>query len=403
MKISSALFGCSVLANVALAAVLFIGFRSAPAATSVSTSAPRTATRSALATADGSAAGSSIALDPETWSRLQNSDLGAYRARLEAEGFPPRLARALAAEEIRRQFAPRRAALNLKATERPFWERTVQDPKTTAELRQINREQAQAVRELLGPDPNDFSTATLRAQLPTFSEDKIAQIMRVQQDFNDRRVDANGGAVFDPDKLDAFNRDLHAEIAKLLTPDELEAYDLRTSPLAARLRNQFGAFDATEDEFVAVFRLQNNYNDRLPTLRGRVSPEEMQARAAIQKQLDGEIRTALGDERFEQYQRSQDYGYQQTNSLVGRLELPRSATDEVWAVQKDIQQRAGAVRSDRTLTPAARTQQLAALAEETRTRVTATLGDRGFEAYKQYGGAWLRSLQPPPPPPPAAP
>ena len=344
--------------------------------------------------------------DAGTWSHLQNSDIRAYRAQLEAEGFPPRLARVLATEEIRRQFAPRRAALNLKGNERPFWEQTIRDPQTAAALRQINREQAQAIRDLLGPDPSDLATEVLRNQLPSLSEDKIMQIMRVQQAFDDRRAEINTnalGPVMNSDRLETLAREQRAEIAKFLTPEEIEAYDLRTSNLANQLRNQFAAFDATENEFLAVYRLRNSFADRLPQLYGTQSPEAAQARAVIQQELDDQIHAALGDERFAQYLKSKDSNYQVTNRLVGRLDLPRSATDEVWAVQEDIKQRLTAVRADPSLTPAARTAQIAALTDETRSRITATLGERGFEAYKQYGGNWMQMLQWAPSAPPPRP
>ena len=39
-------------------------------------------------------------------------------------------------------------------------------------------------------------------------------------------------------------------------------------------------------------------------------------------------------------------------------------------------------------------EKLAALAEEAKTRISASLGAQGFEAYKQYGGQWMQQLQP---------
>lgn len=406
MKISPALLGCSLLANGVLAAVILTGTRSDSGAKSAAAaerrnSSPIVTEASVRPAAPSSATGAS----GEAWARLKTSDIRAYRAQLEAEGFPPLLARALAAGEVRRQFEPRRAALNLKANERPFWELAVQDPQTSMELAQINREQTQAIRDLLGPEPNDFEAGSLREQFPALTEDKIAQMLRVRQAIADKRADlyfSFGGTatnLADIDRIDALNREQRDEFAKFLTPQELEAYDVRNSTDADTLRGQLKAFDATEEEFLALFHLQTAYTDRFPPTRGALSPEESQARAAFQKELDQQARAALGDERFEQYQRSRDYNYQTTDRLVGRLDLPHSATDEVWTVQKDIQQRAAALQSDPTLTPAARIQQRAILADEAKTRVTATLGADGFEAYKQYGGSWLRSLQPPPPAP----
>ena len=49
----------------------------------------------------------------------------------------------------------------------------------------------------------------------------------------------------------------------------------------------------------------------------------------------------------------------------------------------------------KTLTPEQVALQLNTLNQETKTRVTNLLGDRGFQAYRQYGGDWMRVFDPP--------
>jgi len=67
----------------------------------------------------------------------------------------------------------------------------------------------------------------------------------------------------------------------------------------------------------------------------------------------------------------------------------------VLSVQQDIQQRAAALRSGSKVSADARAAQLAALAQEANTKLESTLGARGLEAYKNYGGGWMQILQPP--------
>ena len=397
MKTSTALLGCSLLANglLALAVCSKLSLRSAaPSAPSPSIQTPA----SPAAAAGGG---------PEIWSSLQNPDLRTYRAQLEAAGFSPRLARALAAAELHRQFMARWTAVARKTDDYPFWEQLVRDPATSAELQRIFREEYETSRELLGPNPDGDAPALLHAQFPSLSEDKIARILSISQAYAGQRIDVfgslAGGSMTTAmrDKLLALDHDQHAQLAQVLTPEELENYELRTSQLAGELRVKFSAFDGTDDEFRTVFRLQSNFADRLAPQYVPPTPEERDAREAAQKELSEQIHAALGDERFAQYQRSQDFNYQQTYRLVGRLDLPHSAADDVWAVQQDIQQRFPALRANRTLTPEARAQQLAAMADEAKTRITSILGERGFEAYKQYGGNWMQMLQRAPAAPPA--
>jgi hypothetical protein len=170
----------------------------------------------------------------------------------------------------------------------------------------------------------------------------------------------------------------------------LEDYDLRTSRVASALRFQLSGFDASEQEFRTLYRIQSAYADRL-ALSGAPTPGQLQARSATQQQLNNDIKAALGDQRYEEYRRSGDYNYREAYKLVARLALPPTTTNQVWDIQQDIQKRAASI--DRNLTPEARGQQLAALAGEAQSRVTSLLGEAGFAAYQEHGGQWLRPLQ----------
>lgn len=399
MKISTIVLAGSLAANLALAAAFVAG-----------SSAGRTPVPSAVgshpapAAAATSGSGTLAPMDPAAWSHLQTDDLHAFMDRLRAEGFPPSMIRAIMAEQIRVQFAPRRAALDRKAAERPFWEPATNDPKTAAALRQIMKEQNQAVKDLLGPDPaeEELAMSNLRRQAPGLSDDKLSAINRIQQAINEQRADLLAGVsgIITPDmsaKLGELTKAQHDAIAQTLTPQELEEYDLRTSNTASQLRYQLSAFNPSEQEFRTLFELQSQFGDQLGPMYSMPSQDEMKARADAQKQLNDQIVAALGPDRGADYTRSLDYNYRQTSQLVTRLDLPPETANDIYALQKDIQQRANTVRMDRTLTPDDRVQQLAALADETKAKVTASLGDTGFEAYKQYGGSWMQTLQPPRP------
>jgi hypothetical protein len=338
------------VANAAFVAVFFAGssagrVSSSPAmVSSLPSMSATTATRGDK---------TSTTLDLETWAQLQTGDLSAFLARLRAEGFPPAMVRALMAEQIRAQFAPRRAALNASGSERPFWEPTTpQDPQTAAALRDLTKEQNQALKDLMGPDPaaDESYAANLRRQVPGLSDDKISQLEHIQQDFGEKRSDllanVNGSILPDDrEKLTALEKAQHAAIASALTPEELEDYDLRTSNTANSLRSQLSAFDTTEQEFRTLFAIRQAYDDRLGPMTGLPTQDEIRARSDAQKQQNEEIKTALGDDRYADYQRANDGNYRQTSQLVTRLDLPPETTNQIYAMQQDIQQRARAVQT----------------------------------------------------------
>ena len=144
-------------------------------------------------------------------------------------------------------------------------------------------------------------------------------------------------------------------------------------------------------------------NCRTPsTTSGSISARNRRSRCArgeAQKQLNEDVKAALGAVRYAEYQRATDYSFRQTTQLVARLDLPPESANQVYAVQKDIQDRANTLRQNSALSSDERTAQFAALANETKTKVTAVLGEGGFAAYKENGGSWMQMLQPPRPPP----
>jgi hypothetical protein len=125
----------------------------------------------------------------------------------------------------------------------------------------------------------------------------------------------------------------------------------------------------------------------------------MHARAEAERQMNEQIKGLLGTARYAEYERAGQPDYRNTALLVSRLELPPETTQQIWNVRDDFMQRATTIRSNRSLPPDQRTQQLSALQQEAAQAITPLVGgSRGFEAYQQYGGAWLQRLNPPPPP-----
>jgi hypothetical protein len=240
-----------------------------------------------------------------------------------------------------------------------------------------------------------------------FYRQRLYAIRRLFRDYDDKRSEIFASAVvynIDRDKIAALEKAQHDAIARVLTPQELENFDLRNSNTARQLRYDLGAFNPTEAEFRTLFRLRQPFDEQFSNSFSGVMPpsqEAMRQRSDAQRLLNEQIKAALGPERGAEYQRTTDYNYRQTSLIVARLELPPETTNSVFAVQQDLQQRARDTMMNRSLAPDARTQQLAELQQEATAKLTPLLGGAsGFEAYKQYGGSWMQMLQPRPPPTP---
>jgi hypothetical protein len=394
MRLFPLILAGSLAANAALVALLVIG--ATDDATDIK---PAPVAEKKLVT-DRHAADSSGA---ETWAALHAEDLPTQVEKLRAEGFPPALIRAIIGARIHESYAERRRALEAAQANAPYWKNAQPDPASQATLRDLWKAEHKTITDLLGPDPDNGTAASLHRQFPNLPDEKIDALAAIRDRYDERRQDiyANVRGTVLPDeqeKINALDKSMHDEFASTLTPQELEDYDLRTSRTSNQLRNNLAAFDITEQEFRALYKLQSSFDAQFPPYYSAPSDEQQKARSAAQKQLNDDIKAALGDARYADYQRGTNYNFRQTSQLVDRLDLPPEAATQVYAVQQDIQKRAGTLRSDRSLSPDDRTAQLSALAAEAQTRVTAALGTQGFEAYKQYGGQWVQNLLPRPPP-----
>lgn len=394
MKPMTLLLTISLAANVGVLAVLIAGALSQPAPRPV---APQPASvPPPPATA---------AMAADLWSELAAGDLATQRDKLQADGFPPALVRAILSAQIRAGFAARRKALEAAQAEVPFWKGANPDPATQAGLRALAREEQQALKQLLGPDREHGPAAALRRQFPDFSDDALEAIAAIRERYDQQRSDlysARGPGGMLPDeqaKVEAIEKAMRHEIASVLSPQDFENYELRTSNTANQLRYNLVAFDATEAEFRTLHRLQSAFDEQF-RLRSGASEEQMRARSEAQKQLNEQIKAAFGVPRYEEYQRATDHYYRQTTQLVARLGLPPETANQLYSVQKEYEQRRNELfRSGAGRDPAAMTAQGKALEQEAIARLTPLLGDASrIDGYRQYGGSWLNQLVPRPPP-----
>ena len=387
-KLLSLVLAVSLLLNLALIWLIFGGNEPPAAAVATAPSIPPPTRPPAL--------------EVSIWPGLQTNDLPELIARLRAAGFPPHLVRAIVAAQLDENFAARRRVLDAGTENLPFWKTRPPDPRINLAFLQLEREKQTTLRQLFGPDSetdDPLSQIIQNRRVQGLPPDKVESIRSLLREFDEQRDDiyASGTYSMVREKLPALEKAQRDAIVRLLTPQELAEYDLRTSNTASSLRNELAAFNPTEAEFRAIFQLRQPFDEQFNSNFAATPPssEQMQRREEAQKLLNEQIKAALAPDRAAEYERAIDDNYRQTSQLVARLELPPETAGQVYAVEKDVQQRLLAYYGNETLSPEQRSQQLAALRQEVEAKLTPMLGAQGFEAYRQYGGSWMQSLTPP--------
>ena len=410
MKLPIALLVASLAVN---AAVVTLYFKQSSGATSAGSAAvaalPEKSAGSSGSAAPVPSAASAAAQTTQfakSWSELQAGDLKTLPERLRAAGFPPSMIRAIVAAQVNEQFSARRKELLGNQAEQPFWKNQrsgMIDPKTMTALRDLGKEQMALMKSLLGDSApgNDEINAWQRRQFGNLAPEKLTQLQSINTDYGELQQEimqkANGVMLpEDREKLTYLEKEKLADIAKTLTPQEFEEFQLRSSNTANQLRGQLGSFNTTEAEFRALYKAAAAIDEKYGTggpFGGLRNPGDYQNRQA---DMLAQAKAVLTPERFADYKLATDPQSSQVSRLVARLELPPATTQQVVTLQQDIQNRARTIMTNRELPAADRTAQLTTLQQEATAKLTTTLTPRGFEAYKQNGGQWLDMLKPRP-------
>jgi LysM repeat protein len=155
----------------------------------------------------------------------------------------------------------------------------------------------------------------------------------------------------DPIDLAKIRQQTRAELQKVLAPPELEEYLLRYSQNADNLRSELGQlqyFNATSNEFRAIFRATDSFDQQLPLLAGD-DPNTVSQRKSIEEQRDNAILLALGPKRYEQYLLMHDPLYRDAVAAANQAGTPEAART-IYEVNVEAALEQRRIQNDSTLT-----------------------------------------------------
>jgi hypothetical protein len=364
---------------------------------------------------------------PLNWRALESTNYVQYIENLRAFGCPEETIRDIIITDIAKLYARRRAELREQLAPYRFWQATdatgnpAQSPELRHQMRALDKEQRQLIHDLLGVD--------LRTEMARYwndaeyserdygylSQEKQTQVKSLAEQYHEMEQDVYaraGGLLLDDDleELRLIQRQRRAELASILTPEELEEYELRHSETSDNLRATLGGFQASEEEFRNIFRLQRTYDLEFGQGYDVRDSTAVAARARAQEQasaaLNSELAKVLGPERFTQYQRAQDGDYRALQQVTDRFGLADDVAAKVYNMKQAAEAIKAQVESNPNLTDEQRAQTIADIARQTERSVAAALGNDVYNAYSSNGGQWVGDLaeidenrvsRPPPP------
>ena len=256
------------------------------------------------------------------WSRVESDDYKQYIANLRAIQCPEATIRDIIITDVLKTYAGKTTALHAPRL-REFWKTESQWPGGDREFqrknRELEREKRALLKELLGADVEkdlrqiqgipDWRGRSM-AYIP---EEKRDNVVAIEEKYRDLRRDilrqGQEGAL-SPEgvaRLEDLKAKQSAELASLLTPQQVEEYELRHHEISQKLRADLAAFRPTEQEFRTLFRLNKEFEIVRPAAGSSLNEGRNQpSLAAPPKDLEPKIRAALGEQRYAELRRAQD-------------------------------------------------------------------------------------------------
>ena len=199
----------------------------------------------------------------------------------------------------------------------------------------------------------------------------------------------------DKQKLEFLRAEKEKELRELLTPEEFEAHQLRSSRIAQSLRWELAGFKPSEDEFILIHKLRESDPELSRNADNSYTSADWDRRRAAEKKMNEMLRQQMGEERYQDYARAKNYDYRQLTQLASRFQLPKAEVNEIYDQRKTVPEAALAVAKDPKLSRAEKETAIKAMAEKARQNVYSKLGQEAGEAYlkSNSGTNWLQQLE----------
>ena len=220
--------------------------------------------------------------------------------------------------------------------------------------RAMQKDQEATLETLLGKDgyrryqiDHDYQLRQLGASgnLPPEAIEKYYDLRKANQDaLRDLQDKYPAGSYEYQDQVAAQQKAFQDQMVQALGSNTVASINAETSWQVQNLRRQLQAVKVSDDEYMQIGQIFQNYQQeqqRLSALqqRGDVSGQELQPQyQAIAQQQKDQLTALLGPERYAEYEKQNDYVFQQTKQWGTPNGLNAEQVDYVYQVLKNWRQ-----------------------------------------------------------------
>lgn len=311
------------------------------------------------------------------WSQVESPDYRIYIAHLREIGCPEETLRDIVIADVNKLYANKRLE-EVPTVEQEWW-RSDSDTNlisaANAKIQQLEQERRALLNDLLGPNwqiedaerPEIALNGPILGDLPLETKQTVRDILAASRKRTEAYIESrqNDGKPPEQAELARLEQQMRGDLAKLLTPAQLEEFLLRFSSSAQDLRNQLRGFDVTPDEFRNIFRVRDPLLQQIALANSATASSAQQA--SLEDQLNDTIKNILGTDRYRAYQLSQDPAYQDAVSIGAQYGASSNVVQSLYRLNLAAKREQDRINNDPTLTPEQKADQLKALTDQEQT------------------------------------
>jgi hypothetical protein len=329
------------------------------------------------------------------WEMVESADYRNYIANLRAIGCPEQTIRDIIIADVNKLFEQRATQLLGAAAPIEFWKpggvAAAGEAERLQRIVELAREKRGILKDLLGIEVTDQSLLLealnpLKSRYSFLPADKQQQLLELDAAYARKLTDASSSK----DGSYQFLMDeKEAAVAQLLTPQELEDYQLRFSRTAEKLRDGLGGFQSSEFEFREIFRQQKAFEKQFGSSDSGLSPEQRDVWVAGLAEKRNQLKAALGEQRFSEYEHESRFHQSRLKDIARQFNVPKEnafqALDVSWAAQEEAMR----IRTNPAFTDEHRQQLLLNIRDQMESSFVQLLGSDGSKAYLKNPSGWL--------------
>jgi len=298
------------------------------------------------------------------WATVETNDYKAFVTNLRAIKCPEATVRDIIIAEMDRYFADRElpfktppepasavGSARVPESAQQKRARLKQDYERRKQLREVELEKAAILKQLLD---YDLPLEPLRGwrtrnyerfesainALPAEKRERVRAIQEAYWELsdalNDQRADKLAGAK-NAEYIQHYKENNDKRLAALggiLTPDELENYEMRCSSVAGKLARNLSDFKPTEEEFREIWRGRHEIEEPYGGTMTASAADGNKPDPKKEEELAAKLRASMGDERYNSYLKAQDSNYQSLSRLRERFGLNQDAIDQAYTLMR---------------------------------------------------------------------